>query len=135
MPQPDLLMRRVVILLVSVLVLGSLGACRALTEPADERACRQLNAFIPDTAQMQVGTTRQFEAAGSHANGPDGTSCSAGIRGGFQYSTDLPAVATVEPTTGLVTAHAVGRTVLRARWTLDGLTYRGDLTLSVVPER
>jgi hypothetical protein len=124
-------MRRSVILLASVLGLAPLGACRILTEAANERSCRELNAFVPDTAQMQVGSTRKFEAAGFSASGV--SSCGATIRGGFQYSTDQPAVATVEPTTGVVTARAVGRAVVHAYWKLDGLTYTGDLTLSVVP--
>ncbi|HEX7980589.1 MAG TPA: hypothetical protein VF461_18440 [Gemmatimonadaceae bacterium] len=130
-------MHRAVILLASALAFAPLGACHLtniLSEPVDERRCRELNAFVPDTAQMQVGASRRLEAVGFQANGTTGTSCSASIRGGFQYSADLPAVATVEPTTGVVTARAVGRTVVHARWTLDGLSYTGDLTLSVVPQ-
>ena len=116
-----------------MLGLASLGACRGLTDPADVRRCEQLNAFAADTAEMHVGTTRQFEATGFAASGTTGTSCIGVIRGGFQYSTDDPAVATVESATGLVTARAVGRTALRARYALNGVTYLGVLTISVVP--
>jgi hypothetical protein len=117
----------------SLLVLASLGACRALTEPADARYCEKLNALARDTAQMQLGATRQFEATGFAASGTTGTSCLGVIRGAFEYSTDDPAVATVETATGVVTARATGNTALRARYVLEGVTYRGVLTLSIVP--
>lgn len=110
-----------------------LGACRVLTETADERYCRQLNTFVADTARMRVGQTRQFEAVGFHSNSPDGTSCGASIRGGFRDSTDAPSIADVAPTTGVVTAHVAGTTRLRAVWTLSGVTFGGVLTLAVLP--
>ena len=117
-------------LLAVALLLAAGAGCRALTETDDDRRCRRLNAFVPDTAQMRVGETRRFQAAGFHPNGPG--SCVGTMRGGFTYATDAPAVATVESTTGLVTAVGAGATQLRARWRIDGAEYRGALRLTVV---
>lgn len=121
------------LLLTFAAVAGAIGGCRALTESPQERACRQLNAFTAATAQLRVGQTRQFEAAGFQPGGASATTCVGTIRGDFQYGAHMPAVATVEATTGLVTAQSVGITALRARWRVNGTTHRGVLTLHVLP--
>jgi hypothetical protein len=118
-------------LLLSAALLVAGTGCRALTETDDDRRCRRLNAFNPDAAQMRVGETRRFQAAGFHPNGPG--SCVSTMRGGFTYSTDAPAVASVGSTTGVVTALGVGTTYLRARWRVEGAEYRGWLELRVSP--
>lgn len=108
----------------------SLG-CRPLTETDDERRCQRLNAFAADTAQMRVGQMRQFEAAGFESAGPG--SCVGAIRGGFTYSTDSAAIASVGSATGLVTARAAGTTRLRAHRRVGEIEYSGEIRLQVLP--
>lgn len=123
-------MMRAARLAAAALLVASAG-CRALTETTDEQRCRQLNALVADTAQMRVGETRRFQATGFQ---PSGTgSCAGTLRGGFTYTADAPAVASVERTTGVVRAVAPGSTKLRAQWRIDGAEYTGQLDLRVLP--
>lgn len=112
---------------------GALAGCRSVFESEAERACRAQDALLGgDTAQLLVGATRQFEATGFQPGTRTGT-CLGTIRGGFRYSVDAPAIASVGATDGWVTALTVGTTTLRAHWTVNGVTYRGTARLVVLP--
>ena len=118
--------RRRLTALAAVAVLAA--GCRMLTDTDDDRRCRRLNAFAPDTATMRVGERRPFQAAGFEPGGPG--SCVGTVRRGFTYATDAPGVASVESSTGVVTALAPGATRLRAERRVDGAEYRGQARAS-----
>ena len=62
---------------------------------------------------MRVGESRVFEAAGFQESNNPG-SCVGTIRLGFHWRSTSPGVATVDVTTGEVTAHAPGATTISA---------------------
>ena len=79
----------------------------------------------PTATLISLGTTQQFGATGRDANGnlvADAT---------FAWASDDPAIATVDPATGLATAVGAGSTTIGAR-EADGAA--GQATLTVAPE-
>ena len=94
---------------IAVALVAFAAACSDFLDP-DE--CRHLNA-LPDTASMHVGETRVFEAAGFQEGNRSGA-CVGTIRFGFNYRSTSPSVATVDASTGEVTAHSPGTTTISA---------------------
>lgn len=105
----------------------ALASCSDLLFP-ERDTCRHLNA-LPDTATMEVGARRAFEAAGFQESNQPG-SCIGTIRLGFHWRSSVPGVATVGLETGEVTAHAVGTTTISAH--LDQPERNGYMQLRVV---
>lgn len=103
-----------------------LSGCLDFLDP-DE--CRFLNSINPGAATMHVGETRRFEAAGFQEGDRQG-SCVGTIRPGFTWSSSRPLVASVDPTTGIVTAHTVGTATIRAH--RESPERDGELQLRVV---
>ena len=117
------LARRVTPLLLAL----ALAACAELLDP-DGNRCLATNAVAPAAATLAVGATHAFEAAG-YVEGAAPGECLGTVRGDFRWTSSAPAVASVDPASGLVTAHAVGTATIRAR--LD--PYAGEAIVRVVP--
>ena len=96
----------------TIIVAMAFGGCDFLLDP-DGDSCRNINGVTPASDTLLVGETRAFSAAAYVEGGAPGV-CHSFTRSGFQWTSSTPAVATVSQS-GVVTARAAGRAMIRAR--------------------
>lgn len=81
--------------------------------------------LTPDAVTLTLGRTQQYVLNATFATG------NPVAVPGASYTSDNPAVVTIDPSTGLATAISVGSTKVRGSITVNGTTFSDDTTVTV----
>ena len=117
---------RAALLAVFVSVLTACGGGGGSSTPASPPVTLQSIAITPNTPSVSAGFTQQFEATGTYSD-----DTTANLTSKVSWSSASPSVGTVDSTSGLAKAVAMGTTVITA----TSGSVSGSATLKVTPPK